>query len=255
MNLNQVQGEAAPTGGVNVSVRQARPVSEILERTPRQRQAESEDEGDTDSDAELIDTILPVVDTDDEKSAGSLDSSSSSNSSDEDPIDDKLIIAKPLKPDLAATGADNGVSSAATGAGKLRRTGCEPLWGDPYFAVWSHPSCDYVRAIMRDGWRSPAPAGMGASNVTRQVTPRHYQETSDDPIRSVLLLRAWSLWRARQNGWANAQRGRSRHFRDQEELLERDVKALGSKCSLLGNNKANKLFTGWCPEIVARLRA
>ena len=241
---------AVPGGGVNMSVCQARTVTEYAEWPRRQRQEETDNEGDSSSDAELVDNILPVVDTDDEKSGGSLDSSSSSTSDDEDPY----IIAKPLRPDLAATGAEESAASAATGAPKVRRKEYEPLWEDPYFAVWSHPARDFVKAIMRDAWRSPAPVGMGTSNTTRQVTPRHYEESSGDPIRSLLLLRAWSLWRARQGGWANAQRGRSRHFREQEELLERDVKALGSRCRLLGNRKANNLLQGWVPEIVARLR-
>jgi len=249
-----VEGKAAPGGGVKLSVCQARAVSEFAERPRRQREEETENEGDSSSDAELVDAILPVVDTDDEKSAGSLDSSSSSTS-DADPFDEKLIIAaKPLKPELAATGAGDGAAATATGVAKLRRTGYEPLWSDRYFAVWGFPGVEFVRVLMRDVWRMPAPGGMGAASPTRQVTPRHYEETVGDPVRSVLLLRAWCLWRARQGGWAYAQRGRARHFREQEVLLERDVKALGSRCRLLGHRKANHLLQGWVPEIVARLR-
>ena len=255
MNLTQVKGEAAPTGGVNVSVAQARAVSDYAERSRRQRQEMEDDEGYESEDAEIIDAILPVVDTDDEKSAGSFDSSSSGSSDDEDPGGDKLIIAKPLKPDSAATCADEGTSPAATGASKMRRSGYQPLWEDPYFAVWSHPTLTFVRVIMRDGWRSASPVGMGTANATRQVTPRHYQDSSSDPIRSVLLLRAWCLWRARQNGWADAQRGRSRHFKEQAALLERDIKALGSHVGFTGNRKADSMLESWVPDIVARLRA
>lgn len=111
----KVQGEAVPGGGVNMSVCQARTVTEYAEWPRRQRQEETDNEGDSSSDAELVDNILPVVDTDDEKSGGSLDSSSSSTSDDEDPY----IIAKPLRPDLAATGAEESAASAATGAPKV----------------------------------------------------------------------------------------------------------------------------------------
>ena len=92
------------------------------------------------------------------------------------------------------------------------------------------------------------------AEVTRTVTPRHYEEKCDDPVRSLLLLRAWTIWRARQGSFANAQRGRARHFAEQEALLERDVRALGSRCGLVGNRKANTLLQGWVPEMVARLR-
>ena len=77
---------------------------------------------------------------------------------------------------------------------------------------------------------------------------------ADDPTRSLLLLRAWALWRAGQGGWASLQRGRARHFKEQEVLFERDVKALGAPCKLLGNRKANSMLLSWTPEVVARLR-
>ena len=94
---------------------------------------------------------------------------------------------------------------------------------------------------MRDIWRQPAPAGMGVTNVSKQLTPRHYAEEAGDPTRSLLLLR---VWRAGQGGWASLQRGRARHFKEQEVLLERDIKALGASCKLLGHRKANSLLRG-----------
>ena len=106
---------------------------------------------------------------------------------------------------------------------------------------------------MRDIWRQPAPAGMGVTNVSKQLTPRHYAEEAGDPTRTLLLLRAWALWRAGQGGWASLQRGRARHFKEQEVLLERDIKALGASCKLLGPRNANSLLRGWAPEAVARL--
>ena len=214
-------------------------------------------DADSSSDEELIDTVLgtgKVVDTDDEVSAGSLDSSSSGD----DPFIEKYIIAKPLMPatggpatggaDAAATGAD----AAATGA-KARRAGFEPLWADPYFSVWGHPNFEFLRMMVRDQWRRPLPDGMGVESPSKQLTPRHYGESCADPVRSLLLMRAWALWRARQGGWAFAQRGRARHFREQEGLLEQDVKALD--CRLLGNPKANSLFKAWVPEMAERLLA
>ena len=225
---------------------------------PRRRcEGESEVDADSTSEADSVDAALgagKVVDTDDEPSAGSLGSSSSSG---EDSFIEKYIIAKPLKPAApgAAATAAVGSAAAAKGATKARRSGFEPLWSDPYFCVWGHPNVDFLRAIMRDLWRQPAPAGMGTTNWSKQLTPRHYAEGADDPTRTLLLMRAWALWRARQGGWDSLQRGRSRHFQEQEALLERDVKAMGAPCRLLGCKKANSLLAAWVPELVARLRA
>ena len=221
---------------------------------PRRR-CEDEVDADSTSDADSVDAALgagKVVDTDDEKSAGSLGSSSSEG----DPFIEQYIIPKPLKPaatGAAATGAA-GSADAAKGATKTRRSGFEPLWSDPYSSVWGHPNVDFAHLVMREVWRQPQPAGMGTTSVTKQLTPRHFGEGPDDPTRTVLLLRAWALWRAGQGGWASAQRGRSRHFTEQEALLERDVEALAAPCRLLGHKKANSLLAAWAPELVARLR-
>lgn len=246
-SFSKVTAEPA-TGGVAVTVSQARKVLAPAERPRRQRdQADDDDEAEH-SDQAIIDDVIgtgpgpgKVVDTDDEPSAGSLCSSSSS--SDE--------IPKPVKPaSEAATGAGACAQAAKT---KVRRSGIEPLWTDPYFLLWDHPAFAYVRIDIRMGWRQPLPAGMGATNWSKSITPRLVGEERSDPTITVLLLRAWAVWRARQGGWADLQRGRARHFKDQESLLEKDIKSLGSKCRLLGSRKANDLLKAWAPELVHRL--
>ena len=95
----KVCGDAEPRGGVRIAVKQRRLVEECAAR-PRRRSAEEDSQVDADSssDAEVIDAVLgagKVVDTDDERSAGSLDSSSSSG---DDPFIDKYITPKPPAP-------------------------------------------------------------------------------------------------------------------------------------------------------------
>ena len=105
---------------------------------PRRR-CEDEVDADSTSDADSVDAALgagKVVDADDEKSAGSLGSSSSEG----DPFIEQYIIPKPLKPaatGAAATGAA-GSADAVKGATKTRRSGLAPLWCDPYFSVWGN---------------------------------------------------------------------------------------------------------------------
>ena len=244
---------------MRITVAKRRLVEECAAK-PRRRSAEEDSEVDADSssDAEVIDTVLgtgKVVDTDDERSAGSLDSSSSSG---DDPFIDEYIIPKPLKAATGAPATGGGATTgagAATGATKPRRAGVEPLWSDPYFSVWGHPNLPFLRLVVRDLWRQPPPRGMGTATLSKQVTPKQYGEQCDDPVRSLLLLRAWALWRARQGGWATAQRGRARHFREQEVLLEREVRSLQAKCKLLGNRKANAVLSEWAPDVVQRLLA
>lgn len=112
---------------------------------------------------------------------------------------------------------------------------------------------EFLSIHMRRGWRQSPPDGMGGNSPTKQVLPRNLDETRQEPTRSLLVLRAWALWRARQGGWAQAQRGRARYFREQEDLIVREVQALGAPGQLLGNSKADALLRAWAPEVVERL--
>ena len=139
----KVCGDAEPRGGARIAVKQRRLVEECAVR-PRRRSAEEDSQVDADSssDAEVIDAVLgagKVVDTDDERSAGSLDSSSCSG---DDPFIDKYTLCKPLKAAAGApatgapaTGGGATTGALATGASRARRAGFEPLWSDPYFSV------------------------------------------------------------------------------------------------------------------------
>ena len=88
-----------------------------------------------------------------------------------------------------------------------------------------------------------------------QVVPRSFGEEPDDPVRSLLVLRSWMLWRARVDGWAQARNFRATHFVEHEAHLERDVKSMNAPGGLLGNALADAAFVVSNPVIVARLRA
>ena len=75
--------------------------------------------------------------------------------------------------------------------------------------------------------------------MSKQVHPRDYGESRDGPVRSLLLLRGWALWRANVTGWRDEKPCRQAHFAEHEAKLERDIKALGSTDKLLGNKRAN----------------
>ena len=243
------------TGGVAVTVSRTRIVRAPVERTRRQREQADDDDEAEHSDQAIIDDVIgagpgpgKVVDTDDEPSAGSLCSSSSSS--------DELIIAKPVKPaSEAATGSDDEATDAATCAQatqtRVRRSGITPDWTDDYFVLWDHPGFSFIRMEIRKGWRRPFPVGMGTTRLSKSITPTLVGDQRSDPTRTVLLLRAWALWRARKDGWADHQRGRARHFKELADLLEKDIKSLGYR--LLGDQSADKLLNTWVPELVERL--
>ena len=91
--------------------------------------------------------------------------------------------------------------------------------------------------------------------MSKQFDPTTFEETRTDPVRTILVLRAWSIWRARIDGlWVEGKKDRKAHFAHQEALLERDVKRLKAPCRLLGHDVANAAFMEFVPDIAARIR-
>ena len=89
--------------------------------------------------------------------------------------------------------------------------------------------------------------------MSRTLTPTHYGETGESPTRSLLLLRAWMLYRFAQHGWAMAERGRKRQYEEDSAELLREIRELGCADRLLGNAAAIKLLQSWVPEMATTL--
>ena len=91
--------------------------------------------------------------------------------------------------------------------------------------------------------------------MTKQITPSHVGEHRTAPVRTLLALRAWAVWRARQGGWADAQTDRKNRIDEQERAVERDVRALDEPSGLLGHWKVDAFFRKMLPVASARLVA
>ena len=240
----QVSGSVALSRGVCITLGCMRPITGLA---PVPRRTGGDDDDDPvllGSDAE--DDKRAVVDTDEESEGESI--VASDTSSDESvAADDKATAMKQFLRLTAATGVQ-----AKKATGVPRQTKClRPLWCDEYFIVGDHPG-EHVQIRVRKQHKKQLG---GTAPMSKQVTPRDYGETRDDPVRSLLVLRGWALWRARQDGWGDLRGCRHKHFVEHEEMLERDVKCLKASCRLLGNHAANAAFLSAVPAIAARLQA
>ena len=92
---------------------------------------------------------------------------------------------------------------------------------------------------------------MGHYVMSKTLTPLHFGETRADPRRSIALLKAWVLWRGRQNGWATKRVGRARQFEQDAREFEHEIRALPSQ--LLGNDAADKMLREWALDVVHRI--
>ena len=102
---------------------------------------------------------------------------------------------------------------------------------------------------------SVSPAVVTNVHLSKQLFPSRFGERRDAPVRSLLVLRAWTVWRARHNGWADAVSFRRQLIDEEERLLFRDVAALQEADGLLGNEYANSAFCEVASGLAARLRA
>ena len=136
------------------------------------------------------------------------------------------------------------------------RRGLPPLWHDEYFWICDG-AAEFVQVRIRRKYNRPmSQGGMGGTvAMSKQIMPCNYGETRDAPVRSLLLLRAWAVWRARQDGWADARSCRKHSIGYQERLVERAVRALDEPCRLLGDKRANRAFQELAPDMALRFLA
>jgi hypothetical protein len=101
--------------------------------------------------------------------------------------------------------------------------------------------------------------GMGITVMSRTLSPYHYGDDWEDPWRAVLLLRSWSIWRARWWGWAKQKDCRLREVNRQAERLASNIKRehVGHmaplQVPLLGSGQAHALVQKWTLDIVQQL--
>ena len=226
-----------------------RPIAECV-KAPRKTPAEEVEGSGDDGDIVVLGSDVegddhPVVDTDEESdvesTVGSETSSDASIAEEKAKAMKQFLNIDPVpKPPakLLATGDDKAYA----------RSGLAALWSDEYF--WIR---DIVGEILHVKVRGAVKQSLGGTaHMSKQVTPRDLGEKRSQPVRSLLVLRAWVLWRVHRDGWAHARSCRRKHFAEHATLLERDVKSLKAPCRLLGHYAANAAFVEAAPAIAAR---
>ena len=93
--------------------------------------------------------------------------------------------------------------------------------------------------------------------MSKTITPHRVGETRDEPTRTMLCLKAWMIWRARNAaGWLEVNAARKRAFAELADMLYIELRGLQPQSDgVLGNELATNYLKQWVPDIVDKLRS
>jgi hypothetical protein len=97
------------------------------------------------------------------------------------------------------------------------------IWESTWFYVTKTPGFLDVKCHVKRQFHGVS-EGMGVSSLSRTLTPHHYGDLWEDPWKTMLLLRSWSIWRARWQGWARAKDCRLREVARQVDRFVVDLR-------------------------------
>ena len=157
--------------------------------------------------------------------------------------------AAAVAPEVAAAAVAPGLPRHAPGTFKFEE--------NAYFYFTKTPGYSDVKVIMKNPFRNSS-GGMGTSSMSKTLSPHMFDESWDSALRTVVLLRAWCIWRARMHGWAAARECRLREINGQEQRLFNELMAqtpAPPSRPLLGNEATHALLAKWDPDVVQRILA
>ena len=136
--------------------------------------------------------------------------------------------------------------------------GAWKIWESTWLYATKTPGWVDMKCWLKWQYRSSS-EGMGTRSMSKTLTPYRYGDDWDDPRRNLLLLRAWSIWRARWMGWPSANECRSRELSRQVARFSTDMREAHSEHQLplvnplFGNAAAHLFMLQWTPDLVTDL--
>ena len=133
-------------------------------------------------------------------------------------------------------------------------SGTWKVWEGTWFYMTKTPGFIDVKCWLKSSMRNDG-EGLGKVSMSRTLTPYHYLDDWEDPWKTMLLLRSWSVWRARWQGWARAKSYRLREVDRQVARLTLDIRrsheehGLPTVRPLFGSEPAHALLVKWTPDV------
>ena len=86
--------------------------------------------------------------------------------------------------------------------------------------------------------------------MSAQVQIALFDTDMRNPVRTYLVLRSWSLWRARENNWVEYKSARKAWYNREFSSLQQEIQKLGVGTHTTGNAEADRLIRHWVPDLL-----
>ena len=195
------------------------------------------EEGDESDEAELF----PKADSSQSSVCSSDESAMSSGTGESDG-------AGQLSADEKA--AIGGESSDDGGGPKRAASGTYTSPWNDYFSLTNHPGFPDLKIRILDRWKSEAL--LGTKLMSKAMQPAAFGESKARPVLTTIVLRAWMVQRAQENGFAASKACRRHVFAKELQALRSDIQALtcGAAKPTTGNHAADAKLRSFLPELL-----
>ena len=123
------------------------------------------------------------------------------------------------------------------------------VYSNGYFTFTDNPQYPDVKARVVDRWCIAD--CMGVAGKSKTVVPDHFGEDRSAPHRSMLVLKAWMLWKANTNDFCNKRASRRRLFAKEAIDLRLAISSMSSAVApTTGNEHADSMIRKWMPQVL-----
>ncbi len=128
-------------------------------------------------------------------------------------------------------------------------SGTHVAYSNGYFTFTDNRNYPDCRAQVLRRWCKPE--HMGTASCSKTLPPSSHGEPRESPIRTMLVLRAWMLGRAKVGGFCDARSSRRRLFAGELRSLRADIVAMSSASNpTSGNETADNRIREWVPRVM-----
>jgi hypothetical protein len=127
------------------------------------------------------------------------------------------------------------------------------VYSNGYFTFTDNPDFPDVKVKALEKWcRADC---MGTTAKSKTVVPTHFGEDRSAPHRSMIVLKAWMMWKASTNDFCNKRSSRRRLFAKEAIDLKLAISSMSSATApTTGNEHADNLIKQWMPQVMVPAR-